>query len=118
MLSLRIPIFSTFCYAKNLMWVDFKCHKFNNSHFILVTKVTIHYHKKKDPGFNPIYADLNTYNSCYTQIYGKEKHCLLFHTLDIEVSIPSIDISSIRYQGITEAKVHTPFKYTSVVHLS
>lgn len=44
---LRIPIFTTFCYAKNMMWVDFKCHKFNNSHFILVTKVTIHYHKKK-----------------------------------------------------------------------
>lgn len=39
--------FTTFCYAKNMMWVDFKCHKFNNSHFILVTKVTIHYHKKK-----------------------------------------------------------------------
>lgn len=44
---LRIPIFTTFCYAKNMMWVDFKWHKFNNSHFILVTKVTIHYHKKK-----------------------------------------------------------------------
>lgn len=80
---LRIPIFTTFCYAKNMMWVDFKCHKFNNSHFILVTKVTIHYHKKKDPGFNPIFADLDTYNSCYTQIYGKKKYCLSFHTWDI-----------------------------------
>lgn len=77
---LRIPIFTTFCYAKNMMWVDFKCHKFNNSHFILVTKVTIHYHKKKK---DPIFADLDTYNSCYTQIYGKKKHCLSFHTWDI-----------------------------------
>lgn len=83
MLSLRIPIFTTFCHAKNLMWVDFKCHKFNNSHLILVTKVTIHYHKKKDPGYNPIFVDLDTYNSCYTQIYGKKKHCLSFHTWDI-----------------------------------
>lgn len=49
---------------KTLMWVGFKRHKFNNSHFILVTKVTIHNNQKKDPGFNPIFANLDTYNSC------------------------------------------------------
>lgn len=102
---LRIPIFTTFCYAKNMMWVDFKCHKFNNSHFILVTKVTIHYHKKKK---DPIFADLDTYNSCYTQIYGKKKILPFISHLRHQVPIPSIDISSIQYQGITETKVYTP----------
>lgn len=45
-----------------MMWVDFKCYKFNNSYFILVIKVIIYYYKKKK---DLIFVDFDIYNSCY-----------------------------------------------------
>lgn len=46
-----------------MMWVDFKCYKFNNSYFILVIKVIIYYYKKKKKDL--IFVDFDIYNSCY-----------------------------------------------------
>lgn len=101
---LRIPIFTTFCYAKNMMWVDFKCHKFNNSHFILVTKVTIHYHKKK----KKIQYLLISIPTIAATLKFMGRILPFISHLRHQVPIPSIDISSIQYQGITETKVYTP----------
>lgn len=92
-----------------MMWVDFKCHKFNNSHFILVTKVTIHYHKKKkiQALIQYLLISIPTIAASHSNLWEEETLPFISH-LRHQVPIPSIDISSIQYQGITETKVYTP----------
>lgn len=104
---------------KTLMWIGFKRHKFNNSHFILVTKVTIHHHKKK------IQAIIQYMPISIPTIAAKLK-CMgrrntAFHvTPEVwrhQVPNPSFDISSIQYPGISETKVHSQVSLTLAKHI-